>query len=148
MDKLGLRSGNMEKLKNLSNFYFHFDNFRVDDYIRGIFIEELASLDLSEATIKEGLRFAPPIPVIGRKCTAGCILGDFNIPKGTPILLSLYACLNDGKKWQYPRTFLPERHITEEKGRFDFFRFYCNFSYTQQQKIACTLQLQLYYLIL
>ncbi len=70
-----------------------------------------------EATIQEGMRTRPVIPIIGRRVTVPWRLGDYAVPADTPITMSILLVHHRCDLYPQPFAFRPERWI--EHGRPD-----------------------------
>lgn len=69
----------------------------------------------TEGVISESQRMSPVAPVIGpRRVTRDTYIDGYFIPKGTVVLLNLYASNMDPEKWESPEVMMPERHIGED----------------------------------
>ncbi|KAJ3701412.1 hypothetical protein LUZ61_005117 [Rhynchospora tenuis] len=86
---------------------------------------DLAELDFLHLVLKETLRLHPVAPLIPRVCQETFNISDFDIPKGTTVVVNLWAIGRDPKYWQDPEEFKPERFTAESKGKddFEFFPF-------------------------
>ena len=51
----------------------------------------------------------PAGPIIPHESSDDCVAGGFRIPRGTMLLLTIWAVQNDPKVWEEPRKFNPER---------------------------------------
>jgi len=72
---------------------------------------DLPRLPFAEAVIKEALRLYPPAYVIGREALQDCIVGDYAIPAGATIYLSPWVLHRDGRWFDEPERFRPERWL-------------------------------------
>ncbi|XP_048194300.1 steroid 17-alpha-hydroxylase/17,20 lyase [Perognathus longimembris pacificus] len=71
---------------------------------------------LLEATIREVLRIRPVAPVlIPHKANTNCSIGEFKIPKGTQVIINLWALHHNEKEWHQPDKFMPERFLDPTK---------------------------------
>lgn len=79
------------------------------------FVEEsdLDKLPYLHAVVKEVMRLHPSVPLVPRKVVAqaGMSLGGFCVPKGTCILVNLWALGRDPASWPEPEEFVPERFL-------------------------------------
>ena len=64
-----------------------------------------------EATIHEALRLYPPAWAISRKALDTDQIGDYEIPKGSTVFLSIYAIHRDPDFWSSPDEFIPDRFL-------------------------------------
>uniref|UniRef100_A0A0E0LDV8 Cytochrome P450 n=1 Tax=Oryza punctata TaxID=4537 RepID=A0A0E0LDV8_ORYPU len=72
--------------------------------------ENLSNLSYMHLVIKEGLRLHPPgPPLLPRECRTTCQVLGFNVPKGTIVLVNMWAINRDPKYWDKPEEFIPER---------------------------------------
>lgn len=78
--------------------------------------EKVNQCNYLAAVIKEGLRLAPPVPVIpGRITTEDQVMCDYHIPKGCIVQINTFALQTDEKYWKEPLKFRPERWINPEE---------------------------------
>ncbi|KAJ1696595.1 hypothetical protein LUZ63_005107 [Rhynchospora breviuscula] len=89
---------------------------------------DLDKLNYLRLVIKETLRLYPPVPLLlPRQCREACRVFDYDIPKGTRVLVNVWAIGRDPKYWENPEEFKPERFMnssTDFKGTdFEFIPF-------------------------
>jgi cytochrome P450 len=72
---------------------------------------DLPRLPYAEAVIKEALRLYPPAYVIGREALQDCVVGDYAIPAGATIYVSPWVLHRDGRWFDEPERFRPERWL-------------------------------------
>ncbi|OEL34955.1 Oryzalexin E synthase, partial [Dichanthelium oligosanthes] len=85
------------------------------------FVEEsdLVKLPYLHAVVKETMRLHPSLPVLPREVVKdGVSLGGFSIPKGTLILVNLWALGRDPTAWPEPDEFMPERFLGDRPVNF------------------------------
>lgn len=88
--------------------------------------EDLPHLKLTENTIIEILRLRPPGWLIGREASEDVRIGDYDIPKGMTLLISPWVVQRDGRYFEDPDRFLPERwtgDLRRSLPRFAYFPF-------------------------
>ena len=66
-----------------------------------------------EAAFKESLRLYTPIPSISRVTDENITICDYDIPKGTEIVIPLFLIHRDAKYWPEPDKFKPERFLDD-----------------------------------
>ncbi|KAK6277573.1 hypothetical protein POUND7_017896 [Theobroma cacao] len=71
---------------------------------------DLAQLPYLHCIINETLRMYSPAPLLlPHESSEECVLGGFRIPRGTTLLVNVWAIQNDPKLWTNPTRFMPER---------------------------------------
>ncbi|KAJ4981226.1 hypothetical protein NE237_032063 [Protea cynaroides] len=71
---------------------------------------DVANLPYLHCIINETLRMYPAGPLlVPHESSQECIVGGFNIPRGTMLLVNMWAIQNDPKLWEEPTKFKPER---------------------------------------
>ncbi|KAF8407789.1 hypothetical protein HHK36_006925 [Tetracentron sinense] len=70
---------------------------------------DLSKLPYLHGIINETLRMYPPGPLLPHESSEACIIEGFSIPRGTMLLVNLWAIQNDPKVWVEPTKFKPER---------------------------------------
>ncbi|XP_010271770.1 PREDICTED: isoflavone 2'-hydroxylase-like [Nelumbo nucifera] len=97
----------------------------VDNHVgQGRLLDEsdLSKLPYLRCIINETLRMYPAGPLLlPHESSEDCVIGGFDIPRGTMLLVNLWAIHNDPKIWEEPRKFKPERFEGLE-GRRDGFK--------------------------
>lgn len=69
-------------------------------------------LPLLFAVIQEALRLYPPAWMMGRQATADLGIGRYDIPKGSNVIVDVYALHRIPDYWSDPNDFKPERFMT------------------------------------
>jgi cytochrome P450 family 135 len=67
--------------------------------------------DAVEATITEAMRCRPVIPMTGRRVTCPWRLGEYGVPAGTPIAISILLLHHREDLYPEPHAFRPERWL-------------------------------------
>jgi cytochrome P450 len=76
-----------------------------------------------EATIYEGMRVRPVIPVIVRMVKRPWQLGDYVVPADTPVAISIAALHHREDVYPDPHAFRPERFLENKAGTYTWIPF-------------------------
>ncbi len=79
--------------------------------------------EVVEATITEGMRARPVIPMIGRRVTVPWRLGDVVVPAGSPISMSILLVHHREDLYPEPFAFRPERWLGHKPGTYEWIPF-------------------------
>ncbi|XP_062211747.1 dolabradiene monooxygenase-like [Phragmites australis] len=72
--------------------------------------DDLQKLSYLPLVVKEAMRLHIPVPfLLPRVCRETCRVMGYDIPKGTKVLVNAWAIARDGKYWEEPEAFKPER---------------------------------------
>jgi cytochrome P450 len=83
-----------------------------------ITIENINKCELLNGVIKETMRKFPPVLVVpARQCTKDTTLGDWVIPKGYRVGISIYNIHHDKEIYGDPENYRPERWLKEEQAK-------------------------------
>ena len=85
--------------------------------------DELDQLTYTEQIINESLRMYSPIHSISRVALEADTIGDFAIPAGSMIYVSLHAMHRSPSLWPEPERFDPERFSSESMAKQERFAF-------------------------
>jgi cytochrome P450 len=70
---------------------------------------DLPRLPYTEWVVKEAMRLYPPAPSIGREAIHDCEVAGYHVPRGTQIALVQWVVHRDGRWFDEPESFRPER---------------------------------------
>ncbi len=76
-----------------------------------------------EATIHEGMRSRPVIPIIGRRVTVPWRLGEYVVPPQTGVLVSILLLHHRDDVYPRPFEFEPERFVGRKPGTYTWIPF-------------------------
>lgn len=81
---------------------------------------DLTHLPYLQAVVNETLRLHPSVPFATGLTVAESVLEvqGYNIPKGTAVFVNLWAIGRDGRVWDEPEKFMPERLLQSEINLF------------------------------
>ncbi|WP_207586485.1 cytochrome P450 [Halomontanus rarus] len=79
-------------------------------------VEDLATLEYTEAVAREAMRLYPPIVGVYREPRSDVVLGSYRVPAGTTLQLSVYGIQRDERWWDEPAVFRPERWLVGGDG--------------------------------
>ena len=76
-----------------------------------------------EAAIVEAMRVRPVIPAIGRRVTVPWRLGDYTVPAGTPVIMSILLVHHREDLYPDPFAYRPERWLGRKPGTYEWIPF-------------------------
>jgi cytochrome P450 len=76
-----------------------------------------------EATIVETMRSRPVVPIVGRRVRLPWRIGDYGVPKNSPVLVSILLLHHDEELYPEPFEFRPERFIGRKPGTYEWIPF-------------------------
>jgi cytochrome P450 len=76
-----------------------------------------------DATIHETMRSRPVIPIIGRRVTVPWQLGEYRLPPGSPVLVSILLVHHRDDVYPDPFAFRPERFVGRKPGTYTWIPF-------------------------
>jgi cytochrome P450 len=94
---------------------------RLRDLVRGN--DRAGTQEYVEATIHEGMRSRPVIPMIARLAMRPWRLGDYTIPARTPVAVSIVALHHRPDVYPDPHAFAPERFVQAKPGTYTWIPF-------------------------
>ncbi len=89
-------------------------------------MEDIPGLRYADAVVKESMRLYPPVWGFGREALRDCEIGGFHVPKGTQVVMSQWVMHRDGRYFEDPETFRPERWLdgsTDGLPKYAYFPF-------------------------
>jgi cytochrome P450 len=72
-------------------------------------VADLPRLPYCEHVVQEALRLYPPAYGFGRVAVRECAIGGFHVPRGTTVIVSQWVTQRDGRFFEDPLAFRPER---------------------------------------
>lgn len=75
---------------------------------------EISKLPYLNACVKETLRLHPPIAFVPHLASATCEVMNYTVPKGSLIMVNLWALGHDPDTWKDPFSFKPERFLDSD----------------------------------
>nr|XP_043635874.1 cytochrome P450 81Q32-like [Erigeron canadensis] len=101
----------------------------IDNYVgnnRFLKLEDLEHLPYLRCIVKETMRLYPVAPLlVPHESSKKCKVGGYNVPKGTMLMVNVWAIQNDPNIWKQPTEFIPERFekIVDERDGFKLMPF-------------------------
>lgn len=89
-------------------------------------VKDYSRLKFTEKVIKESMRLKPPVWALGREAAKDCTIGNYQIKKGTSVMMSQWVMHHDEKYFEDPLQFKPGRwtpEFTESLPKFAYFPF-------------------------
>ncbi|XP_017143463.1 probable cytochrome P450 6d4 [Drosophila miranda] len=79
--------------------------------------DALQKMEFLDLCVQESLRKYPGLPMLNRECTQDYTVPDTDhvIPKGTPVVISLYGIHHDAEYFPEPETYDPDRYSEENR---------------------------------
>lgn len=88
--------------------------------------EDLGRLSYTQAVFAEAMRLYPPAWAVGRMSLKDVIVGDYELPRGSIVIMSPYVMHRTVRYWPDPEVFRPERFLGsagERRPKFSYFPF-------------------------
>ncbi|CAL1374684.1 unnamed protein product [Linum trigynum] len=75
--------------------------------------EDVGAMEYLQCVVKESMRLHPPAPMSVRKATDDAELKGYDVPKGTMVMINVWAIMRDPEIWDRAEEFVPERFLAE-----------------------------------
>jgi cytochrome P450 len=85
--------------------------------------DEADASEWTEAVIHETMRSRPVVPIIGRRVTVPWQLGEYAVPAGTPISMSILLVHHRHDLYPDPFAYRPERWLGHKPGTYEWIPF-------------------------
>jgi cytochrome P450 len=90
-------------------------------------LDDMPRLPYTTAILSESMRLFPPVWVVGRRAVEDVVIGDYEVPRRTIVVMSQYVIHRDEKFWPAAEEFRPERWLDEAakaaRPKFAYFPF-------------------------
>lgn len=85
---------------------------------------DVPKLQYLQAIISETLRLYPAAPLlVPHMASSDCMIGGYNVPQDTMILVNAWSIQRDPKHWDEPTSFKPERFVNQTYESHKFLPF-------------------------
>jgi len=87
---------------------------------------DVSRLRYTEMVLMESMRLYPPAWAVGRLSAVDCEIGGYFVPRKSLVLMSQYVMHRDGRYYENPLTFDPERwspELRDSRPQFAYFPF-------------------------
>ncbi|MFO0555063.1 MAG: cytochrome P450 [Polyangiaceae bacterium] len=74
---------------------------------------DVAQLTYTEQIVKESMRLYPPAYILARRAATDVRLGDYDVPRGSEVVVWIYFTHHDARLYPDPEVFRPERFTKE-----------------------------------
>ena len=96
------------------------ERFRVRDEVRALDAagpgwDDLPALDLTRRVLEESMRLYPPAYAVPRTATEDVEVGGYVIPAGADVVIWIHHVHRDGRWFEDPERFDPDRFLSERK---------------------------------
>src|SRR4051794_38889326 len=100
----------------------------LDDVLAGLLpqVADLPRLTYTEMVLAESMRLYPPAWALGRMSIADCEIAGYHVPRKALVLMSQYVMHRDGRYFDQPDRFDPDRwtvEAREQRPQFSYFPF-------------------------
>ncbi|CAD5219864.1 unnamed protein product [Bursaphelenchus okinawaensis] len=85
-----------------------------DDPKRHITTADLGKMKYLEQSLKEGMRMAPVVPIVGRIALEDIRIGEYVVPKGAAVMVTPFLVHRNRDLWKDPNEFDPSHFDPEE----------------------------------
>src|SRR5207249_3107955 len=72
-------------------------------------VADLPRLQYTEMVVLEAMRLSPPAYTVGREALHDCVIGGYEVPAGTTLLMSQWVLHRDPRYFDRPEEFVPGR---------------------------------------
>jgi len=90
-------------------------------------LADMARLPYTTAVFSEAMRLFPPAWVLGRRALEDVMIGEYEVPQKTIVIMSQYIIHRDERFWPNSMEFQPERWLDEAaqeaRPKFAYFPF-------------------------
>uniref|UniRef100_M8B7A4 Cytochrome P450 84A1 n=1 Tax=Aegilops tauschii TaxID=37682 RepID=M8B7A4_AEGTA len=81
---------------------------------RNVDDSDLNKLPFLKCVVKETLRLHPPFPLLHNETAEDCVVGGYSVPRGSRVMINVFAMGRDAKAWKGADTFRPSRFMPGE----------------------------------